>query len=180
MDDEQTVHSPPVSGKVPYALGQASVVRIPVPSPGGLCIEFRPRGHVPASGSTSTLFIQDLAGKKQLRLDYGWNKTTNTIATTGTKREFFRSLESKTMQPSAGQGGLRTTRQSTFGTPEECWSWREWPWTLFRWCKQVALSVVPLRLLLDGPEPGSGAKPSAWAAPPLVRQCPASEPRPAV
>ena len=55
------------------------MLRIPVPGTGGLAIELSPRGHVPASGSTSTLFIQDATGKKHLRLDYGYNKTTGTI-----------------------------------------------------------------------------------------------------
>jgi hypothetical protein len=69
----------PVSGRVPYAIGQASIVRIPVPNTGGLCVEFRPRGHVPPGGSTSTLFVQDPVGKRQLRLDYGYNIKTKTI-----------------------------------------------------------------------------------------------------
>lgn len=69
----------PQSGKIPYVLGQASVVRIPVPGTNGLCIELRARGKVPAGGSTSTIFIQDAKGKRHLRLDYGYNKTTQTI-----------------------------------------------------------------------------------------------------
>jgi len=79
------VHSPsaatdaPTSGGIPYAIGQASVVRIPVPGTNGLCIELRPRGRVPATGSTSTLFFQDVTGKRHLRLDYGYNVKTRTI-----------------------------------------------------------------------------------------------------
>ena len=69
----------PLSGTIPYAVGQASVVRIPVPGTSGLCIELRPRGKVPVGGSTSTLFIQDIAGKRQLRLDYGYNVKTKSI-----------------------------------------------------------------------------------------------------
>lgn len=69
----------PQSGKVPYALGQASVIRIPVPGTNGLCLELRPRGKVPAGGSTSTVFVQDSVGKRHLRLDYGYNKTTQSI-----------------------------------------------------------------------------------------------------
>ncbi len=69
----------PISGGIPYAVGQSSVVRIPVPGTNGLCIELRPRGHIPPSGSTSTLFFQDPSGKRHLRLDYGYNKTTKTI-----------------------------------------------------------------------------------------------------
>jgi hypothetical protein len=69
----------PMSGGVPYAVGQASVVRIPVPGTNGLCIELRPKGWVPKSGSTSTLFFQDATGKRHLRLDYGYNVKTRTI-----------------------------------------------------------------------------------------------------
>ena len=69
----------PMSGGVVYATGQASVVRIPVPGTNGLCIELRPRGRVPAGGSTSTLFFQDAAGQRNLRLDYGYNVKTRTI-----------------------------------------------------------------------------------------------------
>lgn len=57
----------------------ASVVRIPVPGTRGLAIELSPRGYVPKSGSTSTLFIQTMDGKRCLRLDYGYNKVTKTI-----------------------------------------------------------------------------------------------------
>lgn len=79
------VHAPaaaaevPSSGGIPYAVGQPSVVRIPVPGTDGLCIELRPRGRIPASGSTSTLFFQDATGRRHLRLDYGYNVKTRTI-----------------------------------------------------------------------------------------------------
>jgi hypothetical protein len=69
----------PMSGGVLYAIGQASVVRIPIPGTNGLCIELNPKGWVPASGSTSTLFFQDATGKRNLRLDYGYNVKTKTI-----------------------------------------------------------------------------------------------------
>jgi hypothetical protein len=69
----------PMSGGIPYAIGQSTIVRIPVPGTNGLCIELRPRGRVPASGSTSTLFFQDPTGKRHLRLDYGYNVRTRTI-----------------------------------------------------------------------------------------------------
>lgn len=69
----------PMSGAIPYAIGQASVVRIPIPGTNNLAIEFRPRGHVPATGSTSTLFFQDPTGNRHLRLDYGYNVKTKTI-----------------------------------------------------------------------------------------------------
>lgn len=67
---------PVASGAVPVALGIGSVVHIPVPGSKGLFIAFSPRGYVPKGGSTSTLFIQDAAGRRQLRLDYGYNKST--------------------------------------------------------------------------------------------------------
>jgi hypothetical protein len=69
----------PMSGGVPYAIGQASVVRIPVPGTRGLAIELRPRGWTPKGGSTSTLFFQDAIGKRHLRLDYGYNVATKTV-----------------------------------------------------------------------------------------------------
>lgn len=67
------------SGSVPFAIGVSAVVRIPIPGTNGLCIEFRPRGYVPQGGSTSTLFFQDVTGKRHLRLDYGYNIKTKGI-----------------------------------------------------------------------------------------------------
>jgi hypothetical protein len=69
----------PVSGAIPFAIGAAALVRIPVPGTNGLCIELSPRGWTPKGGSTSTLFIQDALGKRNLRLDYGFNRTTNSV-----------------------------------------------------------------------------------------------------
>src|SRR3954463_15962109 len=69
----------PMSGGIPYAIGQASVVRIPVPGTNGPCIELRARGWVPKGGSTSTIFFQDASGGRHLRLDYGYNVKTRTI-----------------------------------------------------------------------------------------------------
>jgi len=69
----------PNSGSVPFSVGLSSVVRIPIPGTNNLCIELRPRGHVPAGGSTSTLFFQDPTGKRHLRLDYGYNVKTKAI-----------------------------------------------------------------------------------------------------
>ncbi|HEX2202998.1 MAG TPA: hypothetical protein VHG91_06860 [Longimicrobium sp.] len=66
----------PLSGQIPYAVGQASVVRIPIPGTDRLCIEFRPRGRIPPKGTSSTLFLQDPTGKRHLRLDVGWNTKT--------------------------------------------------------------------------------------------------------
>jgi hypothetical protein len=69
----------PVSGAIPYAIGQSSIVRIPIPGTDGLCIEFKARGRLPSTGSTSTLFFQDASGRRHLRLDYGFNARTGTI-----------------------------------------------------------------------------------------------------
>jgi hypothetical protein len=74
-----TTEDGPISGQVPYAIGQSTVVRIPIPGTDGLCIEFRARGKVPAGGSTSTLFFQDGTGKRHLRLDYGYNVKSKAI-----------------------------------------------------------------------------------------------------
>jgi hypothetical protein len=79
MQNEEYIYDPPMLGSIPYAIGQASKVRIPIPGTRGLCIEFSPRGWKPATGSTSTLFFQDIEGKRHLRLDYGYNVSTKTI-----------------------------------------------------------------------------------------------------
>jgi hypothetical protein len=52
------------------------LLRIPVPGTRGLAIELSPRGWKPKGGSTSSLFVQDLTGKRHLRLDYGFNKNS--------------------------------------------------------------------------------------------------------
>jgi hypothetical protein len=72
-------HDAPVDGSIPAALGLASVIRIPVPGTNGLAIELSPRGWTPKGGSTSRLFIQDIAGKRVLRLDYGFNVKTQAV-----------------------------------------------------------------------------------------------------
>jgi hypothetical protein len=69
----------PLSGKALISSGLGSVVRIPVPGTNGLAIELTPRGWTPKGGSTSSIFIQDVTGKRQLRLDYGFNKNAGTV-----------------------------------------------------------------------------------------------------
>lgn len=71
----------PVSGVIPYAAGLAGVVRIPIPGTNGLGIELTPgpRAWTPKGGTTSAIFFQDEAGRRMLRLDYGFNKVTETI-----------------------------------------------------------------------------------------------------
>jgi len=56
----------PLDGEIPVVVGSAAIVRIPVPGTQGLAIEFGPRGWTPKGGSTSTLFIQDALGKRNL------------------------------------------------------------------------------------------------------------------
>jgi hypothetical protein len=70
---------PPMTGSIPIAIGMPSIVRIPIPGTAGLAVEFRPRGWVPPGGSTSTFFIQDKTGSRNLRLDFGWNQKTKTV-----------------------------------------------------------------------------------------------------
>jgi hypothetical protein len=70
---------PVVSGVLLVGTGAGSMVRIPVPGSDGLFIEFSPRGHVPASGSTSTLFIQNTKGNRHLRLDFGYNRNAGLV-----------------------------------------------------------------------------------------------------
>ncbi len=68
-----------ISGTAPIVgTGVATIARIPVPGT-KLFVELSPRGWAPKGGSTSALFIQDVTGKKVLRLDYGYNKTTGAI-----------------------------------------------------------------------------------------------------
>lgn len=89
----ETISESPLSGSaVLTGNGMASVARIPVPGTNGLFLELTPRGRIPRGGSTSTVFIQDLAGRRQLRLDYVYNPTTNSVNyhwnQEGTYREF--------------------------------------------------------------------------------------------
>ena len=66
----------PVCGVAPVSLGIGSMLRIPVPGSKGLSIELSPRGWTPKGGTSSSLFIQDLTGKRHLRLDFGYNKNS--------------------------------------------------------------------------------------------------------
>lgn len=76
MGKQQEVTGP-WTGAVPTSMGLASVVRIPLPGSRGLAIEFRPRNF--KGKSTSTVFIQDKAGRRMLRLDYGYNVKSKTV-----------------------------------------------------------------------------------------------------
>jgi len=68
-----------IVGSVAVGAGIGSVVRIPVPGTPGLAIELSPRGWMPKSGPSSTLFIQDASGRRHLRLDYGYNAATGNV-----------------------------------------------------------------------------------------------------
>ncbi len=105
-------YPPPVSGTVPVGVGMASVARIPVPGSNGLFIELSPRGWVPKSGSTSTVFIQDAAGKRVLRLDYGYNKGTGTIDYHWNQKGTFSEFGIPDHAPagSAGEALFKTAR----------------------------------------------------------------------
>jgi hypothetical protein len=94
----------PVSGAVAVGTGAASVVRIPVPGSGGLHVELSPRGYVPKAGSTSTLFIQDITGKRHLRLDFGYNKTTGKIDYHWNQKGTYETFKIPDHSP-AGPGG---------------------------------------------------------------------------
>jgi hypothetical protein len=72
-------HNVPMYGEIPFVVGAASMIPIPVPGTKGLCIQLSPRGWVPQNGTTSTLFIQDALGKRNLRLDYGFNVKAGTV-----------------------------------------------------------------------------------------------------
>ncbi|HXJ19457.1 MAG TPA: hypothetical protein VMT03_04420 [Polyangia bacterium] len=72
-------HNVPMYGEIPFVVGAASMIPIPVPGTKGLCIQLVPRGWVPKNGTTSTLFVQDALGKRNLRLDYGFNVKTGTV-----------------------------------------------------------------------------------------------------
>src|SRR5687768_16668102 len=70
---------PPMWGQIPAGIGLASVVRIPIPGTNGLAIELQTRDPRWKQRSSSSLFFQDPTGKRHLRLDYGYNKTTRTV-----------------------------------------------------------------------------------------------------
>jgi hypothetical protein len=78
-DTKKPAEEAPPSGIIPVSLGLPAIIRIPVPGAGGLAIELSPRGWLPKGGSTSSIFIQDITGKRHLRLDFGYNKNTSVV-----------------------------------------------------------------------------------------------------
>jgi len=91
----------PWTGAAP-AGGLASIIRIPVPGPGNLAIELSPRFF--KGKSTSALFIQEAAGKRLLRLDYGYNVKTKTIDYHWNQKGTFKEFGIADHTP-AGRGG---------------------------------------------------------------------------
>jgi hypothetical protein len=106
----------PVDGSIPSA-AILSVVRIPVPGTNGLAIELSPRGWTPPSGSTSRVFIQDVAGKRCLRLDYGYNVKTKAVDfhwnQKGTFQEF--GIADHTVAGAAGEALYKGARYFRYG-----------------------------------------------------------------
>lgn len=93
-----------VSGSILVGAGLPSAVRIPVPNTGGLHIEFFPRGWTPKTGSTSTFFVQDAVGKRKLRIDFGFNKTTGKIDYHWNQQKVFKEFQIPN-HSAAGAGG---------------------------------------------------------------------------
>lgn len=102
-----------IVGSVAVPAGMASTVRIPVPGTKGLAIELSPRGWTPKGGTTSTLFIQSLDGKRQLRLDYGFNKTTGAVDFHWNQKGVA-DVFGKTDHTPAGRGGAALYRGARY------------------------------------------------------------------
>lgn len=92
-------------------------MRIPVPGTNGLAIELKPRGRIPAGGSTSTLFIQDATGNRHLRLDYGYNAQTKTIDYHWNQKgtNAFFKIQNHTPAGSSGEGLYKASRYFRYG-----------------------------------------------------------------
>src|SRR6266850_5973654 len=104
----------PMSGSIPVALGTPAVVRIPIVGLSGLCIELFPRGWRPKSGSTSSLFIQDITGSRHLRLDYGYNVKTGAVDFHWNQKGTFAELGIANHTPVGGAGGAVYTGAKYF------------------------------------------------------------------
>lgn len=94
----------PFDGSVPLSLGIGSMIRIPVPGTNGLAIELTPRGWTPHGGSTSRLFIQDVAGRRALRLDYGYNVKTKAVDFHWNQKGTFNEFGIADHTPAGGAG----------------------------------------------------------------------------
>jgi hypothetical protein len=84
-NEHAAVFDVPISGSIPYVLGQLKTLRIPIPNSWNgqnqLYFELSPRkgSWQPKGGTTSTIFFQNGKGNRFLRLDYGFNESTKTI-----------------------------------------------------------------------------------------------------
>ncbi|PCE29116.1 hypothetical protein [Burkholderia ubonensis] len=105
--------STPTSGSIPYSIGIAGVVRIPIPGTPRLGIKLRPCGAIPKNGSTSTLFFQDISGRKHLRLDYGYNVQTKTVDYHWNQRGTHERFGIADHTP-VGQGGATVYRSAKY------------------------------------------------------------------
>lgn len=92
---------PPATGAIPAA-GLAAIIRIPVPGTQDLAIELSPRNF--QGRSTSVLFIQNLAGRPHLRLDFGDNPRTGTVDYHWNQRGTFGTFGIRDHTP-LGRGG---------------------------------------------------------------------------
>ena len=84
--------------------GMSAVARIPVPGSNCLFVELTPRGWTPKAGSTSALFIQDVTGKRHLRLDFGYNVKTNKVEYHWNQKGTFNDFKIPNHAP-AGESG---------------------------------------------------------------------------
>jgi hypothetical protein len=95
--------------------GIASVARIRVPGTDYL-IEFSPR-NFPINKSTSALFIQDEAGRRVLRLDYGYNKRSGQVDYHWNQERTFADfgIEDHTVAGSTGEALFKGAKLFKYG-----------------------------------------------------------------
>lgn len=113
-DTEQDGGWTPVpASEVPSAIisgaGLSTVLRIPIPGVPGMAVEFWGRDLKFKGKSTSVLFIQDITGKKVLRLDYHLNPTTNQVDVHWNQRGVYSLFKIQDHTP-VGPGGMAAYR----------------------------------------------------------------------
>ncbi|AFK55468.1 hypothetical protein [Tistrella mobilis] len=79
LSEEVTSDEDLMSGMIPVGVGAGSVVRIPIPGTPGFAVGLETNDSRRRGRSTSTLFLQDITGKRVLRLDYGYNPRSGCI-----------------------------------------------------------------------------------------------------
>jgi hypothetical protein len=104
QSEEVTSDEDLMSGMIPVGVGAGSVVRIPIPGTNGLAVALDTRDPRFRGRSTSTLFFQDVTGKRVLRLDYGPNPRSGTIDYHWNQRGTHDSFRISDHAP-AGRGG---------------------------------------------------------------------------